>query len=301
MELTHLYQFKTIAECCNMTKAAQSLFVSQPALSQNLSKLEKELGVPLFKRKKGRLELNEYGRVALEHVNFIFDEVNKLKRIGVPSSSDTKHLKIASSEDPSLRYFGATITGSFPAYSLETAIIDDSDSLNYLLHDQADIIFTDRPLKHKQIFTTYICETKTFISVPLGHPLYEYDSLSWENLNNQTFLIPNGLSYLFNKISFIEKEKNLHINKIVQRDFALYRTMASSTPHLLFISTLNHIYPDDSNRKLIPLNTSDLYVQYYASCTERKLIKLLPFITCIQHFYWSFETFDSLFLNIEDY
>ena len=301
MELTQLYQFKIIAESGNMTKAAQTLFVSQPALSQNLSKLEKELGIRLFERKKGRLELNEYGQMALEHVNYIFDEVNKLKSISFQSHSNINHLRLASSEDPSLRYFGATITGSFPSYSLETAIIDDSDVFNCLLQDQADIVFTDKPVKHNQIFTTYICETKTFISVPCTHPFYNYQSLSWEDLNNQTFLMPNGLSYLFNKISLIEKEKNLHINKVVQRDFALYRTMTSSTPYLIFLSNLNHIYPEDRTRKIIPLDTNDLYVKYYASCTERKLTRLLPFITCIQHFYWSFETFDSLFANIDEY
>ena len=52
MELTQLLQFKTIAECKTMTQAAKKLHISQPALSTGLKKLEEELGVQLFERKK---------------------------------------------------------------------------------------------------------------------------------------------------------------------------------------------------------------------------------------------------------
>ena len=55
MELTYLYYFKVIAEKENMSRAAEQLHVSQPALSKTISKLEKSLGVTLFERKKGRI------------------------------------------------------------------------------------------------------------------------------------------------------------------------------------------------------------------------------------------------------
>ena len=48
MDTHYLNYILTIAEKRNMTKAAQELFVSQSSLSQYLSKLEQELGTPLF-------------------------------------------------------------------------------------------------------------------------------------------------------------------------------------------------------------------------------------------------------------
>ena len=45
-----------------MSRAAETLHVSQPALSKTISKLEKSLGVTLFERKKGRISLSPIGQ-----------------------------------------------------------------------------------------------------------------------------------------------------------------------------------------------------------------------------------------------
>ena len=52
MELSQLRYFITVAELGNMSKAAEALFVSQPNLSTSISRLEEEVGVPLFDRRR---------------------------------------------------------------------------------------------------------------------------------------------------------------------------------------------------------------------------------------------------------
>ena len=61
MNYTDIHTFLTIASSPSLSKAAESLFVSQPALSHRLSALEEELGTELIIRKKGSrtLELTE--------------------------------------------------------------------------------------------------------------------------------------------------------------------------------------------------------------------------------------------------
>ena len=63
MELQQIRYILAIAEEKNITKAAEKLFVSQSALSQQLLKLEQELGTPLFERSGRILELTEAGRI----------------------------------------------------------------------------------------------------------------------------------------------------------------------------------------------------------------------------------------------
>ncbi|MDR2499526.1 MAG: LysR family transcriptional regulator [Treponema sp.] len=65
MELTQLAQFKAIAECESLSRAAEKIYISQPSLSAALQKLEDELGARLFERTKGRIFLNEAGKRAL--------------------------------------------------------------------------------------------------------------------------------------------------------------------------------------------------------------------------------------------
>ena len=81
MELTYLYYFKIIAEKENMSRAAEQLHVSQPALSKTISKLEKSLGVTLFERKKGRISLSPIGAEFYRQVVKAFDCLDEGQRI----------------------------------------------------------------------------------------------------------------------------------------------------------------------------------------------------------------------------
>ena len=64
MELKQLNYIVTIAEEKSLTRAAEKLFVSKPALSLQLSRLEKEEGLPpLFSRTKNGLVLTDAGRI----------------------------------------------------------------------------------------------------------------------------------------------------------------------------------------------------------------------------------------------
>lgn len=66
MNTRYLIYLLTIAERKNMTKAAEELHVSQSSLSQYLSKLEQEVGTPLFVRLKGELRLTPAGRLYMD-------------------------------------------------------------------------------------------------------------------------------------------------------------------------------------------------------------------------------------------
>ena len=66
IELYVLRQFAAFAEAGTLSEAAEVLHLSQPALSRNMKKLEEDLGVILFERKKNKLELNQNGFYVLD-------------------------------------------------------------------------------------------------------------------------------------------------------------------------------------------------------------------------------------------
>lgn len=63
MDILRLKYFLVAAEYEHMTKAAYSLHIAQPALSQSIKHLEEELGVPLFERKNRSIRLNACGKL----------------------------------------------------------------------------------------------------------------------------------------------------------------------------------------------------------------------------------------------
>ena len=68
MELLQLHYFRKVARLQHLTQAARELHITQPALSQTIAKLERELGVPLFSREGRQIRLNAYGEAFLEKV-----------------------------------------------------------------------------------------------------------------------------------------------------------------------------------------------------------------------------------------
>ena len=74
MEWQQLEYFQMLAKIQHMTKAAEQLSISQPALSRSIARLEDELGVPLFERQGRSIRLNRYGELFVKRVHNIMRE-----------------------------------------------------------------------------------------------------------------------------------------------------------------------------------------------------------------------------------
>lgn len=75
MDFTVLKYFQAVARNGNMTKTARELYITQPNLSKRIAQLEEEIGVPLFEHRKGKIVLNDYGRMFLSSVDIAFAEL----------------------------------------------------------------------------------------------------------------------------------------------------------------------------------------------------------------------------------
>ena len=80
MELMQLRYFQVVALNQHITRSAEQLNVSQPAISVVISRLESELGVPLFDRSGRSIVLNAYGEVFLSRVNRILLDIDNAKK-----------------------------------------------------------------------------------------------------------------------------------------------------------------------------------------------------------------------------
>lgn len=80
MELRQLQYTLKIAEEKNFSRAADKLHIAQPSLSQQLSKLEQELGVKLFQRNTSTVDLTYAGASFIEHAQRIMDAVAELRQ-----------------------------------------------------------------------------------------------------------------------------------------------------------------------------------------------------------------------------
>ena len=115
MKLNQLYYFKTVCKYNNITKAAEHLHVSQPAITHAIRELERELGIRLFKRTNKNVSLTQEGVLFFQKSSDILSELESLVdemrdlgelhraviRVGVPPAIGTvihPQMEIAASQ-----------------------------------------------------------------------------------------------------------------------------------------------------------------------------------------------------------
>jgi DNA-binding transcriptional LysR family regulator len=93
MELIQLRYFLDTAKTQHITKSAERLHISQPALTKSIRNLEAELGVPLFTHKGRGVVLTEYGRYLCEKLTPIISSIDNLSA-ELTSMSETENMTL---------------------------------------------------------------------------------------------------------------------------------------------------------------------------------------------------------------
>lgn len=74
----YLEQFAEFARLGTLSEVSEKLLISQPTLTRNMQKLESEFGVPLFTRRRNRLQLNETGRFAAAQTRLLLQQAESM-------------------------------------------------------------------------------------------------------------------------------------------------------------------------------------------------------------------------------
>lgn len=161
--------FYTVANTGNISKAAKELYISQPAISKSIQKLEESVGCRLFLRSSRGVVLTDEGRLLYEHVSRAFQTLTlgeeKLKRsieLGVG------HLKIGVSaalcKYMLLPYLKEFIRRN-PHISISIACQSTNDTLKLLEDNQIDIGLIGKPQNLKNIHFDFLEEIEdVFVS-----------------------------------------------------------------------------------------------------------------------------------------
>ncbi|MXQ55761.1 LysR family transcriptional regulator [Shimazuella alba] len=189
MELLQLHYFRTVAQLEHMTKAAEELHIAQPALSQSISRLEKDLGVPLFDRKGRQIKLNSYGKIFLQKA----ETALKVLEEGQRELSDRAGMEytsiyiVASAID---RLSGALKKFLSMHPKINFRITQASmDNMAQLIEDpEVDFCFTAVPIVRPGVFTIPVLKEEIFLGVPPGHRFANRSKISLSEAANEPFI-----------------------------------------------------------------------------------------------------------------
>ena len=199
MNLTNLSYFLKVAEKEHITRAAEELHMTQPALSRAIGALETELGVELFEREGKNIRLNENGVILRQSAERIFQELDELqRRLRDNREGVTGSVCIGSS-------FPGREPDLVQACILEFMQQYPDVSINYLQHSPSqlrreleehriDVAITSLPIHSENIEFQEVFTEKLGILIAADHPLAQKPVLRVADLRNERFYCNNSNS-----------------------------------------------------------------------------------------------------------
>lgn len=148
--------FYTVAKCGSLTKAAQELFISQPAVSQSIKQLEGQLGVSLFNRTHRGMELSAAGGKLIfkqvEDALQLLDEAeNALSQI---RTTPTGTIRIGATDSIFYHFLADKIAQynmKYPAVRFELISSPSPYTINQLKEGRCDIAFVNLPMEDDDV------------------------------------------------------------------------------------------------------------------------------------------------------
>ena len=194
MDLDQLHTFLEIVRLKSFSKAAQTCYRTQPAISAQVRQLEQELNAILFERFGTRISLTVAGRIFAEHAEQILalrrraqDTINELEK--VPRGE----LVIAANEATCIYVLPgvfAEFKKQFPNVQLLVDRSYGTRVVQAVLDNQADFGLTQLPVQEKKLQAVNIHSDEIKLIVPAGHPLSAKDRVYPKDLLGQQMLLP---------------------------------------------------------------------------------------------------------------
>lgn len=178
MDTKQIEYILKIASENNITKAAEKLYITQPALNQQLLKLEKELGIQLFHRSRTDWRPTEAGAVYLENARRILQiKQDAYRQIGDIVSDKKGNLSVGFTPGRGIDMFSAVYPEfhkEFPAIIVTPHELSVKKQQTMIAHGELDIGFLTLCSNH---YTSdeyiQIAAEEIFLAIPAKHPLSE--------------------------------------------------------------------------------------------------------------------------------
>lgn len=191
MELRQIKYFTQLYRDCNMTKASQTLFISQQGLSKSIISLEDELGFPLFERSSSGMQptdsadkLYHFFQKVLGSYHVLNAEVEKLRASRNLKIAAPKGFSMACDKDKFLQYT-TLASDAAPVYTEY-----DNRSLPSCLKEQrADIAFIPAPIPEELCSLFVVSKEPVYAVVSKKHSLASKDTLCLEQLYEQQLVL----------------------------------------------------------------------------------------------------------------
>jgi len=193
MEMHQLRYVVAVARAGNFSRAAEQCHVAQPSLSQQIQKLEDELGERLFDRMKREAKLTAHGEVFLRRAVRILEEVDAARREAADAQEllrGTLTIGVLPTVAPYLLpEVMAGFAEEFPG--VEIVVQEDTTArLLKLVHGyEVDFALASQPIQDERLEVRELFAEELRLALPPGHPLTRKRAVAVGDLEAERFIV----------------------------------------------------------------------------------------------------------------
>lgn len=193
MEFHQLRYVCAIADTGSFSRAAERCQVAQPSLSQQVLKLEKDLGAKLFDRLGRSIRLTEAGRAFLPHARSILGQRETARSSVADKCADVRG-SVAVGVIPTIApylmpRYTTSFTKKFPEAKLRIVEETTPILIESLRDLSIDLAILALPLRHKDLEVFRLRTEPLFAVLPKNHPLANNESLALKDLRGESFVM----------------------------------------------------------------------------------------------------------------
>lgn len=268
MNLQHIRYFITLANVKNYHQAAADLYITQPALSKAMQKLEDELQNPLFVKTGTTLQLTKFGKIfynyakdslavldeGIEHVQAISEKEQHLIRVGSIGSCATQCVPLSF----------ATFKSEDSALQFVCMEMDSEQILKRLIDGDLDIGLISSEPDHsiyQSLSVARLFAHQVLIAVPENHPFMQRNEVRYEELLHEPFIYYPPESG--NRISLQEQLRNY--NKKEPDNIVVYSNSEESMLALVRNGLGLAMVSNTAFHRILPIHfvsLSDVYLSF---------------------------------------
>ena len=193
MELRHLRCFVAVAEELHFGRAAERLYIAQSAVSQQVQRLERELGVELLQRNKRRVRLTDTGRAFIEEARRTLEQAEKAAEVA-------KRASRGQVGQLSVGFFGPATYGvlpnllgdyrkRFPDVELRLYEWTTAKQVEELRYGNIQVGFVRGPTRDEELIVEHVWREPIVVALPEGHRLADWDTVPPEMLADEPFIM----------------------------------------------------------------------------------------------------------------
>lgn len=270
-EIYQLEQLLAFVKYGTLSKAAEALHLSQPALSRSMQKLEDELGVILFERQKNKIALNQNGVLTVEYAERVLNQATDMVERVRTFDKSQRTISIGSCAPAPLWSATPLLSTLYP----DMTISSDMKNTELLLQGLKDSIYQFiillEPIDDSDIYCTKYGEEHLFLSLPPAHPLSGHKGIYFKDIDGENILLLSRIGF-WNDLC-LKKMPSSHF--LVQDEQFSFEQLVKNSALPSFTSdlALKH-YGKVPNRVTVPILDPEANVSYYFMCLSKTKNKM---------------------------